>query len=246
MAPWASAPFQVRLPPQTLLLSLPTEPEEPWPGRRAAFLDGYSLHAGTFIHENDRAGLERLCRYGARPPVRAGGEGNIHVVRPLVPGRENFAFEPTLGDGSRTELPSWGSSLFTLRHAVAPDGSAFAVAFDKGVLLIGPDGEGELDGAWCRFAGPAEHAALAMKISGDAIEIQNITDQIAEGKYTISAGSAEIDATFTTTDGIVFEGKLKYSVTSTALVIESHPDNSIGFNGSIPRLFGSWARGACH
>ena len=31
--------------------------------------DGFSLHAATAIHANDRAGLEHLCRYGARPPI---------------------------------------------------------------------------------------------------------------------------------------------------------------------------------
>jgi hypothetical protein len=36
--------------------------------RRSASLDGFSLHAGVRIHENDREGLERLCRYILRPP----------------------------------------------------------------------------------------------------------------------------------------------------------------------------------
>jgi hypothetical protein len=30
--------------------------------RRSALLDGFSLHAGTHVHANDREGLERLCR----------------------------------------------------------------------------------------------------------------------------------------------------------------------------------------
>jgi len=36
--------------------------------RRSAFLDGFSLHAGVRVHEHDRDGLERLCRYAVRPP----------------------------------------------------------------------------------------------------------------------------------------------------------------------------------
>jgi hypothetical protein len=36
--------------------------------RRSASLDGFSLHAGVRIHEHDRVGLERLCRYAVRPP----------------------------------------------------------------------------------------------------------------------------------------------------------------------------------
>jgi len=39
------------------------------PSRNSVFLEGFSLHAGTRVHENDRDGLERLCRYAARPPL---------------------------------------------------------------------------------------------------------------------------------------------------------------------------------
>jgi hypothetical protein len=37
--------------------------------RRVAVAHGFSLHANTAVHGNDRQGLERLCRYGARGPV---------------------------------------------------------------------------------------------------------------------------------------------------------------------------------
>ena len=37
--------------------------------RRVAVAHGFSLHADTAVHANDRQGLERLCRYGARGPV---------------------------------------------------------------------------------------------------------------------------------------------------------------------------------
>jgi hypothetical protein len=45
-------------------------------------LDGFSLHAGVRVHENDRQGLERLCRYAARPPfalhrLSAGADGAL-------------------------------------------------------------------------------------------------------------------------------------------------------------------------
>jgi hypothetical protein len=39
------------------------------PGRRTAFVEGFSLHADTWLHENDVGGLERLCNYGARGPL---------------------------------------------------------------------------------------------------------------------------------------------------------------------------------
>jgi hypothetical protein len=37
--------------------------------RRVACLEGFSLHADTWVHQNDRQGLERLCRYAARGPI---------------------------------------------------------------------------------------------------------------------------------------------------------------------------------
>lgn len=36
---------------------------------RCATLGGFSLHAGVAIGANDRAGLERVCRYMSRPPL---------------------------------------------------------------------------------------------------------------------------------------------------------------------------------
>lgn len=38
-------------------------------GRLVAVGEGFSLHAGTHVHANDRDGLARLCRYGARGPI---------------------------------------------------------------------------------------------------------------------------------------------------------------------------------
>jgi hypothetical protein len=73
----------------------------PSPGRRSAFLAGYSLHADRLVDADDRDGLERLCRYGARSPVanaRLARDGRGRVVmslkRPLRDGRTELAFEP--------------------------------------------------------------------------------------------------------------------------------------------------------
>ena len=38
-------------------------------GKRVAVLEGFSLHANTSVHANDREGLTRLCRYGSRGPL---------------------------------------------------------------------------------------------------------------------------------------------------------------------------------
>ena len=40
-------------------------------GSRCAMVSGFSVHAGVSISAFDRKGLERLLRYGARPPVDA-------------------------------------------------------------------------------------------------------------------------------------------------------------------------------
>jgi hypothetical protein len=39
--------------------------KSPW----AAEVQGFNVHAGVVIHKGDREGLERLCRYGARPAL---------------------------------------------------------------------------------------------------------------------------------------------------------------------------------
>ena len=49
----------------------PFAPDERPPPRkrRSASFEGFSLHANTHVHQNDRHGLELLCRYGARGPL---------------------------------------------------------------------------------------------------------------------------------------------------------------------------------
>jgi hypothetical protein len=49
-------------------------------GPRQAHLAGFDLHANVWVAANDRAGLERLCRYVLRPPfaqerLRLRGDG---------------------------------------------------------------------------------------------------------------------------------------------------------------------------
>jgi hypothetical protein len=67
-APWAEDEYQ-ELQQQAIQqrLALPDTP--PHRRRRVALADGFSLHADTAVHGNDRQGLETLCRYGARGPV---------------------------------------------------------------------------------------------------------------------------------------------------------------------------------
>ncbi|MCI0669986.1 MAG: transposase, partial [Myxococcaceae bacterium] len=66
---------------------------------RCAFLEGFSLHANTHLHANDREGLERLCRYGARGALALerfeeaeGGRIAYRMKRPLPDGTTHLLF----------------------------------------------------------------------------------------------------------------------------------------------------------
>ena len=66
-----------------------------------ARIEGFSLHAGTAVHENDREGLERLCRYGARPALslerlteRDDGTLQYLMKRTFSDGRNTTSFTP--------------------------------------------------------------------------------------------------------------------------------------------------------
>jgi hypothetical protein len=70
-------------------------------GPRQAHLDGFDLHANVWVGGNDRAGLERLCRYILRPPfaqerLRLRGDGRValELKRPWHDGTRELVFEP--------------------------------------------------------------------------------------------------------------------------------------------------------
>jgi hypothetical protein len=74
-APWAEDEYE-KLQAEAVQERLALEGLRPWVEaaprarqRLVAVVQGFSLHAGTRVHANDRQGLERLARYGARGPV---------------------------------------------------------------------------------------------------------------------------------------------------------------------------------
>jgi len=80
-------------------------PEDGAPGerrrRRCAFLQGFTLHADTQLHQNDREALERLCRYGARGPVclerltrREDGKLEYRLKKPAANGATVLVLTP--------------------------------------------------------------------------------------------------------------------------------------------------------
>jgi hypothetical protein len=90
----SAASVQTRLP-------LDDSNSAPRPRRRCAFLEGFSLHADTHLHQNDRRSLERLCRYGARGPLaqdrlsaRDDGKLEYRLTKPLPGGATTLVVTP--------------------------------------------------------------------------------------------------------------------------------------------------------
>ena len=75
---------------------------------------GFSLHAATRIAGPDRRGLERLCRYVARPPLASGR------LRLLASQRLCFALKTPWSDGTRHLLLSPMELLEKLAALVPP------------------------------------------------------------------------------------------------------------------------------
>jgi len=70
--------------------------------KRAAYLQGFSLHAAVHLHANDREGLAHLCGYGARSPFSQerlselpDGRLAYRLKRPLGDGRQTLLLQPT-------------------------------------------------------------------------------------------------------------------------------------------------------
>ena len=72
-------------------------------GKRAMRLEGFSLHANTAVAADNRLGLEKLCRYGMRPPfahkrlsLTQDGRARLELRRPwpTADGASALIFEP--------------------------------------------------------------------------------------------------------------------------------------------------------
>ena len=70
-------------------------------GSRCVSIDGFSLHAQTTVSTLDRAGLERLCRYGLRSSfalsrlsLRDDGRLSYRLKRPWPDGRTELVLDP--------------------------------------------------------------------------------------------------------------------------------------------------------
>ena len=109
----------------------------PWehsvpPPRRArsdTSVGGFNLHAGVATREEDRQGLERLCRYIARPPIvgerlelRAEGTVRYHFRRPWRNGRSYVDYSPLeLIERLVSLIPAPRSNLLIYHGFLAPN-----------------------------------------------------------------------------------------------------------------------------
>ncbi len=101
---------------EALQLPLPSEPRARSAittsiRRRAAIVDGFSLHADTSVDASDRAGLERLARYILRPIITA------DRVTVRLDGRVEYKFrkpDPSGRTSWVTDGPTWCRRLATL------------------------------------------------------------------------------------------------------------------------------------
>ena len=75
-------------------------PVEPNARHRAAQIDGYSIHADVAVAADDRQGLARLLRYGARPPIATNRvsitpDGKVkYELRKVLSGRTHITLDP--------------------------------------------------------------------------------------------------------------------------------------------------------
>ena len=95
LAEQARAPLL--LPPSSARLSAP----EGVKGPRCAAFSGYSLHANLAVEKRDRKTLERLLRYGLRPPfaqrrlsLTRDGKVRLQLRKPTFSGQRQLVLEP--------------------------------------------------------------------------------------------------------------------------------------------------------
>jgi hypothetical protein len=82
------------------LYTIPLGPDE-LKRPRCAFVDGFSLHANLALEAHERKKLEKLMRYGLRPPfaqkrlsITADGKVRLKLRKPFYTGQTDIVFEP--------------------------------------------------------------------------------------------------------------------------------------------------------
>jgi hypothetical protein len=144
--------------------------------RRAALVEGFSLHADTVVDAGDRTGLERLCRYLLRPLVSA----DRLTRRP--DGRVEYIFkrpDPTGRTSWVTDGPTWLRRLATLVPPPRSHTTRFHGVFGpahRWRARIVPDRTSDDDAPACETSRPMmrrayrlDWAALLRRVFGDDV-----------------------------------------------------------------------------
>lgn len=92
-------------------------------------LEGFDLHAAVAVHADDREGLERLCRYLARPAVARDrlallscGRVRVELEHPWRDGTTHLDFEPLDFSGRLAAfVPRPRTNLVLYHGALAPN-----------------------------------------------------------------------------------------------------------------------------
>ena len=127
-------------------------------GEQCASVQGFSLHAGVAVGGQDRARLERLCRYISRPPIARerllelpDGRIAYRLRHPWRDGTMHVVFEPTELIEKLAVLVPWPRSNALRYHGVFAPGSKWreAVTRDRSTppTVAGPDPAGQTQGA---------------------------------------------------------------------------------------------------
>ena len=123
------------------------------PAPRSARMDGFSLHANLALHENDREGLLRLCRYGLRPPLAAERlSWDDH-------GRLRYRMKRTFSDGTR-ELVLTPRELLGRLAALVPPPRVHLTRY-HGAFAAHARGRAALTGTPARICRPAPASPVA-------------------------------------------------------------------------------------
>ncbi|WP_164002973.1 transposase [Pyxidicoccus caerfyrddinensis] len=102
---------------------------------RCALLEGFSLHANTHLHANDRQGLERRCRYGARGALALALALALERLSRAEDGRIAYRMKRPLPDGT-THLLFTGLELLRRVASLVPPPRANLTRF-HGVFAPG-------------------------------------------------------------------------------------------------------------
>jgi len=171
----------------------PDDVFDPNPRRRCAFVRGFSLHADTRVHENDRLGLERLCRYIARPALA------LERLSQLPDGRIRYGLKRPAKAGGPLEIVLTPLALMRRLATLVPPPKvnlfryhgAFAPNYEFRSLIV-PELPVEGDsgpGARCRQNDKTAAATDEAAAVGDAAAGDELTPGSGAGRGAVTGES---------------------------------------------------------